>query len=91
MDLVKVDEAVSFLLEADLREKFSDSVDAGEGPYQANLKALKLLDIKNDENKGTRELKKAIDGLDKWIKALEIFRDGSKEVAKKGAAALRST
>jgi len=90
MDLVKVDEAVSLLLGEDLNDKYVDSVDVGEIPYQSNLASLKNFDIRNDAEKGEKELKRAISGIDEWIKALEIYRNAAKEVAKKGTAALRS-
>jgi hypothetical protein len=91
MEADKIDEAVSTLSKANLSKKYSNSVSVGEGPYQANLKALKLLDIKNDAEKGEKELKLAISGIDSWIKELEVYRDAAKEVAKKGTATLRSS
>ena len=71
--------------------KYEEVVDIGEVPYQANLRALKALDIKSNRDAGLAETETMLDGIDNLIEELESFRDASKKIATSTTAVVRQT
>jgi len=82
---------VKSVLEAvGLSAMLEDVVDAGEIPYQANLRALKAIDIANDAKKGKKEVKQVMNGLDKLITELDLLRNATGYIAKKASSVIRA-
>jgi hypothetical protein len=71
--------------------KYKEVVDIGEVPYQANLRALKALDIKANREAGRAETELMLSGIEHLIAELESFRDASSKIANKTIAVIRST
>ena len=83
MDSTKIDEAVSALLDANLPGQYESIVKIGEGPYQANRKALKSFDIKNDEKEGRKQAQLVLTGIDRLLKGLKILEHDSRPLVKR--------
>jgi hypothetical protein len=79
------------LNKADLDGKLKSVADIGEVPYQANLRALKAIDIKSNRKVGEAEVKLMLSGLDYLIDELELFRDASKRIGNQATAVVRQT
>lgn len=79
------------LAEADLYEKYKNAADIGEVPYQANLRALKAIDIKADEEAGRAEVRLMLSGLDYLIDELESFKDAANKIGNQATAVVRSS
>jgi len=82
---------VRVLASEDVGAKYKDVVDIGEVPYQANLRALKAIDIKAKREAGEAETELMLSGIDHLIAELESFRDASSKIANNTVAVVRST
>ena len=72
-----------------LQQKLDVAIKTGEIPYQANRRAMMSLDVRDDGDKGMREVNLMLVGLDLFIEDLEVLRNASRGVAKRSIAALR--
>ena len=87
----KIEAIAKSLKIQDLDGKYKEVASIGEVPYQANLRALKALDIKSDRKTGLAEVKLMVSGLNYLIDELESLRDASKEIGNRAAAIVRQT
>lgn len=85
----KTDAILQNLASANLKGKYEDVVDMAEIPYQANLNALKALDIKNDREKGLDEAELMLAGIDFLITELESYRDALQTIEQESSAIFR--
>jgi hypothetical protein len=72
-----------------MTEVLDRAVRNGEGPYQANRKAVESIDIKNEIGEGRQHLMVMLEGLDLFITNLEEFENVSETVAKQASALAR--
>lgn len=72
-----------------LRAALDRLVRNGEIPYQANRRAVRVLDIYNDAEEGRQELIVMLEGLDIFIADMEAFENVAGLVARQTSAALR--
>ena len=87
----KTDAVLRYLDNADLDGKYADVASIGEVPYQANLRALKALDIRNDREEGLAEAELMSAGIDHVIAELESLRDASQRIRNQSVAIVRQT
>jgi hypothetical protein len=85
----KTDVMLRNLALADLDGQYADVASIGEVPYQANLRALKALDIKNNREEGLAEVELMVAGLDHVIAELESFRNASERIRNQATAIVR--
>lgn len=72
-----------------LQQKFGQMIQTGEGPYQANREALKVLDILQDGEAGQRDVATILSGLDALSAEIAGLRDAAERVKKQSIALLR--
>jgi hypothetical protein len=66
-----------------LEEKLSEALKTGELPYQANRRAMSLIDQTHDDRRGLKELNVMLAGMGLFISDLEGFGNAARELAKK--------
>jgi hypothetical protein len=91
ISIEKTNVIVQALAKADLDWSYKNVVDIGEVPYQANLRALKAIDIEADRDTGKDELSLMLAGIDYLIDELESFRDAAEQIRNTATAVVRST
>ena len=74
-----------------LQKKFDRITKSGEIPYQANRRALRVVDILNDGAAGLHEVDTLLMGLDAFEADLKGLRDEAKKIASRATAQLRQT
>lgn len=72
-----------------LDEALEAAMVAGEGPYQANRKAVRSLNILNRAPEGREDLEEVLRGLGGFIQTLERLRNVSQNVIRDVVATLR--
>jgi len=92
MTLTEKTNAISNLIaKSKLVRGYSDIAETGEIPYQANLRAMRALDIKGDREDGKAEAELMLTGLEHLITELETFRNASKQLKKKSTTVVRQS
>lgn len=66
----------------DLSKIFKRVLEAGEVPYQENRKALTHIDIYLDDISGKDDLRVMIQGLDDFIRLLEVLKSEAKSYSR---------
>ena len=74
-----------------LQQKFDQVAKTGEIPYQANRRALKVVDILNDGENGLHEVDIILRGLDMLEADIIGLRNEAKSIGNRAIAQLRSS
>jgi len=72
-----------------LQHMYDRMVQVGEGPYQANRKALKVLDILEDGEMGQEEVSAVLRGMDALSDEIVRIRDAAARSKSESVALLR--
>jgi len=72
-----------------LQREYARMIKTGEGPYQANRRAMKALDILQDGESGLDEVEAVLKGLDLLSGDIVRLRDAANKVRKQSIALLR--
>jgi hypothetical protein len=80
IDWRKYDKALTELLRAKMHEAYRDTMREADIAWKSHLKAVKLIDLKNDGVKGETELLRFREALENWIVELELMANASKKI-----------
>jgi len=92
--MTKKDKAMTIVNELqaiDLGVMYEVAAEVGEIPYQANLRALKAIDIKSELDSGIEEIDLMLFGIDFLKNELESLRDATEDIGNITDTLLRST
>lgn len=90
MNRQKYQRTVAMLAKAKLGKTVKSVLNNAEEAWQAQRQAISLIDFKNDEVKGERQLKELENSLGLWIISLEVLEHAAKEVAKRAHQSVHS-
>jgi hypothetical protein len=86
----RIESLVDLVESLDFPAMYEVLVDIGDVPFKENLKALRAIDIRNDEETGLESIERMLKGIDDMVFELEFYRDASEEIARRAIAVVRS-
>jgi len=90
MDKKKYEQVVQAVIRAKFAKSVKDMLKDAEAAWQAQRTAISLIDIRNDELKGEKELMKLVVALNAWLIDLEVLTYDSQKIAKRANLALHA-
>jgi hypothetical protein len=89
MEAGSADRLLTKMVGHDFLELADAIVRAGEGPYQANLRAVRNLVVTDHEEEGVAALDDMLEGMERWADAFGSFGKAASSVAKAVPALVR--